>query len=160
VRTHEEIAATKITEPTPGVYVLDLGQNMVSWGRFKFHADKGLLLTFRYSEMLSADGTLYTIPLRGARATDHYVAKGEGEETWEPLFTSHGFRYVEIAGLKEKPSLDALTGIDPHNGMPRTGPFECSNELANKLFHNIIWGQKGNYFEVPTDYPQRDERMG
>ena len=160
IRTQEEIKPLTISEPTPGVYVFDLGQNMVGWARFKLNATKGQALTFRYSEMLTPQGTPYTIPLRGARVTDHYIAKGGGEETWSPIFTSHGFRYVEIAGLKDKPSLDAVTGIVAHADIPRTGYFESSDEAVNKLFHNIIWGQKGNYTDVPTDCPQRDERLG
>ncbi len=160
IRTQEEIKPLKIAEPTPNVYVFDLGQNMVGWARFKLNAEKGQELTFRYSEMLTPEGTPYTIPLRGARVIDHYIAKGGGEETWAPIFTSHGFRYVEITGLKEKPSLDAVTGVVAHADIPRTGYFESSSEAVNKLFHNIIWGQKGNYTDVPTDCPQRDERLG
>ncbi len=161
IRTHEQLPAKTVAEPKPGVYVFDLGQNMVGWVRLKIKADRGQMLTLRYSEMLQPDGMVYTIPLRGARATDHYVAKGDGaEEMWEPLFTSHGFRYVELTGVKERPSLDAITGIVAHADMPQTMSFECSSPEVNQLFHNIIWGQKGNYFEVPTDCPQRDERMG
>ncbi len=119
IRTHEEIKPLKIAEPVPHVYVFDLGQNMVGWAKFKLNAQKGQELTFRYTEMLTAEGTPYTIHLRGARVTDHYVAKGGGEETWSPIFTSHGFRYVEITGLKEKPPLDAVTGIVAHADMGR-----------------------------------------
>src|SRR5262249_16941892 len=120
----------------------------------------GQQLRFRYSEMLNDDGTPYTISLRGARVTDYYTARGTGEEIFEPIFTSHGFRYVEITGLKNKPELDVVTGAAANADMARTGFFECSNPAVNQLFHNIIWGQKGNYFEVPTDCPQRDERLG
>ena len=161
VRTHEELPAKSVKEPVPGVYVFDLGQNMVGWARFKLSGlSAGQTLRFRYTEMLNDDGTPYTVHLRGARVTDHYTAKGGGEESWEPIFTFHGFRYVEITGLKSKPAVDAVTGVVAGADMERTGTFESSSELANQLFHNIIWGQKGNYFEVPFDCPQRDERLG
>jgi alpha-L-rhamnosidase len=161
VRRHERIAAKAITEPKPGVYIFDLGQNMVGWVHLKLTDQKpGTKITLRHMEMLNPDGTLYLTSLRGARAQDEYIARGGGEENWEPRFTFHGFRYVEVTGLSAKPSLDAISGVVVHSDMPRTGEFECSNKLVNQLQHNIIWGQKGNYLEIPTDCPQRDERLG
>jgi alpha-L-rhamnosidase len=159
VVTTDELKARSIAEPRPGIYVFDLGQNMVGWARIKLSAPKDARIVVRYSEMLNPDGTLYTTALRSARATDTYVSRG-GEFTWEPSFTFHGFRYVEISGAGEKPPLDAVTGIVVHSDMRRTGWFECSNPLVNQLVSNIVWGQKGNYLEVPTDCPQRDERLG
>jgi alpha-L-rhamnosidase len=121
----------------------------------------GTTITLHHAEMLNPDGTLYLTALRQARAMDTYICKGgDGTEGFEPKFTSHGFRYVAVEGLKGKPSLDAITGIVVGSDIPRTGTFECSDKNVNQLFHNIIWGQKGNYFEVPTDCPQRDERLG
>jgi alpha-L-rhamnosidase len=160
IRRQETLSPQKITEPSPGVYLFDLGQNMVGWARLKFHGTAGQRITFRYGEMLNPDGTLYTANLRGATATDYYIANGSGEETFEPYFTFHGFRYVEVRGLPTKPDLDDLAGIVIHSQMDRTGTFECSSPLLNQLFHNIIWGQKGNYVGLPTDCPQRDERAG
>lgn len=157
---HETIDSQKITETKPGVYTFDLGQNMVGWTRLKLSGKAGTTITIRQTEMLNADGSLYTTALRGARATDAYTFKGDGVETFEPKFTFHGFRYVEITGLDKKPNLDAVTGIVVHSNMERTGEFSCSNADVNQLFHNIIWGQKGNYFDVPFDCPQRDERLG
>lgn len=157
---HETIKSQKITEPVNGSYVFDLGQNMVGWAKFKLHGKKGQKITFRYTEMLNPDGTLYTTALRGARATDSYTPAADGTFEWEPTFTFHGFRYVEITGLDYKPSLDAVTGVVIHADMKRSGYIETSNPLVNQLVHNIIWGQKGNYLEVPTDCPQRDERLG
>lgn len=159
---HEEIAAKTVTEPVPGRYVFDLGQNMVGWVRLKVKGQKpGARIAVRHTEMLNPDGTPYLASLRAARAQDTYWAKGgDGDEIWEPKFTFHGFRYVEITGLQGRPALDAVTGIVVHQPMPRTGEFESSSKLLNQLFHNIIWGQKGNYLEVPTDCPQRDERLG
>ena len=93
-------------------------------------------------------------------ATDNYTFKGDGEEIWEPKFTFHGFRYVEIAGFLENVSRDTVTGIVLHSDMETTGDFECSDPIINQLQHNILWGQKGNFVDVPTDCPQRDERLG
>ncbi len=159
-RRHEELPTVKTTEPKPGVFIFDLGQNMVGWARLKLKGKFGQRITVRYGEMLNPDGTLYTANLRGATATDTFVLSGKGVETVEPHFTFHGFRYVEVAGLTGKSEPDAVTGIVVHSEMERTGTFECSSPLVNQLYHNIIWGQKGNYLEVPTDCPQRDERAG
>ncbi|QPC84683.1 glycoside hydrolase family 78 protein [Phototrophicus methaneseepsis] len=141
-------------------WVFDLGQNMVGRVRFKGIAPAGTTVTFRFAEILDADDTLYTTNLRSARATDYYTFKGEGEETWESKFTFHGFRYVEIEGYHGDVSKDTITGIVLHSAMKQTGTFECSDPLLNQLQSNILWGQKGNFLELPTDCPQRDERLG
>lgn len=154
-----ELPARKLTEPRPGAYTFDLGQNMVGWVRLKVNGRPGQKITVRHGEMLNADGSIYTANLRGAAAVDTYILRG-GEQTLEPYFTFHGFQYVEVTGLTAKPTLDAVTGIAVNSDIRRTGQFECSNPLVNRLFSNIIWGQKGNYLEVPTDCPQRDERAG
>lgn len=159
-RPIDELPALKLTEPRPGCWTFDLGQNMVGWVRLKVRGAAGQRITVRHAEMLNADGTVYTAALRSCPATDFYILSGDSEETLEPYFTFHGFRYVEVRGLTSKPSLDAVTGIVVHTPMHRTGHFECSYPLLNQLYSNIIWGQKGNYLEIPTDCPQRDERMG
>ena len=159
-RVIQELKAVKLTEPRPGCYTFDLGQNMVGWVRLRARGDSGDRITVRHAEMVNPDGTLYTVALRSCPAADFFVLSGKGEETLEPYFTFHGFRYVEVRGLKSRPSLDAVTGLVVHTDMRRTGTFECSHPLLNQLYSNIIWGQKGNYLEVPTDCPQRDERMG
>lgn len=141
-------------------YVFDLGQNMVGWVRLKGSAPAGTTATLRFAEVLNPDGSLYTTNLRAARATDHYTFKGEGEEVWEPKFTFHGFRYVELSGYPGEIKDDTITGVVLHSEMPRTGEFECSDSLINQLQQNIVWGQKGNFIDVPTDCPQRDERQG
>lgn len=120
----------------------------------------GKPITLRYAERLNPDGTIYTENLRGARATDVSLPKSNQEEIWSPRFTFHGFQYVEMTGLAERPPLDSVTGLVLHSDMRRTGDFECSEPLVNRLFQNILWGQKGNFLEVPTDCPQRDERLG
>jgi alpha-L-rhamnosidase len=160
LRRHEELTALAVKKSPSGSYIFDLGQNMVGWVRLKVHGKPGQRITVRHGEMLNPDGTLYTINLRGAIATDFFELAGKGEETLEPHFTFHGFRYVELLGLDYPPETSAVTGIVVHTPMRRAGHFECSHPLVNKLFRNIVWGQKGNYFEVPTDCPQRDERMG
>lgn len=159
VRRFEELKTIAVTEPRKGSYVFDLGQNLVGFVRLNVKGKSGQRLVVRHAEMLNPDGTMYTSNLRGATATDYFWLNGK-QQTLEPAFTFHGFRYVEIIGLTEEPSASMVTGIVVHTDMDRTGSFECSNELVNKLYHNIIWGQKGNYLEIPTDCPQRDERLG
>ncbi len=141
-------------------FIFDLGQNMVGRVRFKGSAPPGTTITLRFAEVLNPDGTLYTANLRTARATDYYTFKGAGEESWEPKFTFHGFRYVELVGYPGPVSRDTLTGLVLHSEMAPTGHFECSDPLLNQLQTNIIWGQKGNFVDIPTDCPQRDERLG
>lgn len=141
-------------------YVFDLGQNMVGRVRFKGSAPAGTSITLRFAEVLNPDGSLYTTNLRNARATDYYTFKGTSEEVWEPKFTFHGFRYVELLDYPGKIDHDTITGVVLHSDMPPTGDFECSDPIINQLQHNIVWGQKGNFVDVPTDCPQRDERLG
>jgi alpha-L-rhamnosidase len=159
VRRIEELKPVSRKEIRPGVFLYDLGQNMVGWVRLKAKAAAGQEIQMRFGEMLDADGSLYTKNLRGAKATALYIAKGTGVETWEPRFSFFGFRYVELSGV-ESPAKDAITGVVVHSDLPRIGRFECSNPMLNKLYSNTLWGQKGNFLEVPTDCPQRDERMG
>ncbi|MCX6879810.1 MAG: glycoside hydrolase family 78 protein [Verrucomicrobia bacterium] len=159
-RVMNELPALKVTEPKPGCWTFDLGQNMVGWVRLKVRGTAGQRLTVRHGEKINADGTIYTAALRSCPATDYFILSGKGEETLEPCFTFHGFQYVEVRGLTAKPDPGMVTGMVVHTPMRRTGSFECSHPLLNQLYSNIIWGQKGNYLEVPTDCPQRDERMG
>jgi len=159
VRETGEVRARAVKEPKPGRWTFDLGQNMVGVVRLKIDAPAGTRITIRHAEMLNPDGTIYTTNLRGAPSIDTYVARGGGE-TWQPRFTFHGFRYVELTGLAAKPSLGAVTGIVIGSDTPRAGEFACSDPRVNQLQSNIQWGQRGNYLSVPTDCPQRDERMG
>ena len=132
---------------------------MVGWARLKVAAPAGQQITLRFAEMLGADGNAYTANLRGAEATARYTARGDSVEVWEPSFTFFGFRYVEMTGASA-PLDDAITGIVVHSDLERIGHFESSNPLLNKLYANTLWGQKGNFLELPTDCPQRDERLG
>jgi alpha-L-rhamnosidase len=143
------------------VHVFDLGQNMVGWVRLAVRGQRGSAVRMRFAEMLESDGTLHVENLRSARPQDTYVLRGGDEvEVFEPRFTFHGFRYVEVTGLPEPPTLETITGIVVHSDTPWTGRFECSSELVNQLWRNVTWGQRGNFLSVPTDCPQRDERLG
>ncbi len=155
------IALLNAESPDP---IFDMGQNMVGWVRLKLTAKAGTTIRIRFGEMLDEKGRLYTANLRSARATDYYTCKGGGEEIWEPRFTFHGFRYVELHGdlfnMPVKISKETVTGIVVNSDMAETGAFECSDKLVNQLQSNIQWGQRGNYVDIPTDCPQRDERLG
>jgi alpha-L-rhamnosidase len=159
VRPTRELPTVKISEPKPNTYVFDLGQNFSGWARLKVTGKAGDKVNLQFAEMLNADGTVYHDNLRTARAADNYILKGGGEEIYEPHFTFHGFRYVEVTGLTEKPSKETITGIVIHSDAPMTSAFECSNPMLNQLHSNVVWGQLSNYLEVPTDCPQRDERL-
>jgi alpha-L-rhamnosidase len=160
VRELAELKPVKETEPQTGRWVFDLGQNMVGVVRLKISAPAGTEITLRHAEMLNPDGTLYTKNLRGAPSIDHYICDGHGVEIWQPAFTFHGFRYVELSGAPQRPAESAVTGIVIGSDTPRTGSFTCSDARVNQLESNIQWGQRGNYLSIPTDCPQRDERLG
>jgi alpha-L-rhamnosidase len=160
VRRTEEIKPKAITEPKPGVFVYDMGQNMVGWVRLAVQGPTGTKVKMRFAEMLSPDGMVYMTNLRSARCTDTYILAGGGKEVWEPRTTFHGFRYVEVTGYPGKPDTGAITGVVVGSDTPVAGSLVTSNPQVNQLYHNIVWGQRGNFLEVPTDCPQRDERLG
>ncbi|MCP5532634.1 MAG: family 78 glycoside hydrolase catalytic domain [Akkermansiaceae bacterium] len=162
VRIVKEVTAKSVNEPTPGRFVFDLGQNIVGWPKLRIPVRKDQTVTVRFAEMLEKDGTLYTANYRRAKSTDHYTAAEDGTVTWHPVFTFHGFRYVELSGLPEgtKPEPGWVTGAVLHSDFGWTGRFTSSHDLLNQLQSNIIWGLRGNFLDVPTDCPQRDERLG
>ncbi len=160
VRRIQELRPVAILRTPAGATVFDMGQNMVGWVRLRVRGPAGTVVTLRHAEVLDRAGNLYTANLRAAAQTDRYTLRGEGEEVFEPHFTFHGFRYVQVDGYPGVPTLDALTGIVAHSDMAVTGDFETSSPALNQLQHNIRWGQKGNFVDVPTDCPQRDERLG
>lgn len=160
VRAMQEIKPVKIIRTPQGDTVLDMGQNMVGWMRVRVNAAAGTVITLRHAEVLDSKGNFYTANLRSAKQTDQYTASGRGVETFEPHFTFHGFRYVAVDGWPGELPLDAFTGIVVHSAVEPTGTFESSNAMLNQLQHNIIWGQEGNFVDIPTDCPQRDERLG
>lgn len=161
IRITEELPARALTEPADGVFIFDLGQNIAGIVRLRVKGEAGTLLKLRYGEMLHPDGRLMTENLRRARATDFYTLRGDPEgEDWQPRFTYHGFRYVEVSGLAVEPGLEAVTGLALHNDTPLTGEFACSDEVMTRFWKNTQWTQRANFIEVPTDCPQRDERFG
>lgn len=160
VRVLRELPGIAVSEPVPGRWTFDLGQNMVGVVLLRVSEAPGTVLTIRHAEMLNADGTIYTENLRGAAATDTYICRGGGLEEWRPRFTFHGFRYVEVTGLENAPGVSMVTGVVLGTDVPKVGEFACSDERLNKLQSNIVWGLHGNYLSIPTDCPQRDERMG
>ncbi|MFN8006360.1 MAG: family 78 glycoside hydrolase catalytic domain [Terriglobia bacterium] len=160
IRVVKEITPIRSTQLNPGAAIFDLGQNIVGWCRLKVHGNPGDQITVRYAEMLGDNGGIYTANLRGAPATDHFVLRGEGEETLEPHFTYHGFRYVEVSGLSYSPSVESVLGRVFYSSAPETGSFETSSPLFNQLMQNIVWTQRANLESIPTDCPQRDERLG
>ncbi|MBA4146624.1 MAG: family 78 glycoside hydrolase catalytic domain [Verrucomicrobia bacterium] len=163
IRVTEELQTRRITEPSKGVYIFDLGQNFAGNIRLKVSGPAGTKLQLRFGEMLHPDGRLMTENLRRARATDFYTLRGSdtgAPETWQPSFTYHGFQYVEITGLSSKPAPDMVTGLVLHNDTPLVGSFECADDVINKLAQNAQWTQRANFIEIPTDCPQRDERLG
>ena len=160
VKAIEEIKPIKLITTPTGETVFDMGQNMVGWVRLKVQGKKDDQVTLKFAEVLTKEGNFYTDNLRSAKCTDNFILNGSGIETFEPHFTFHGFRFVKIEGLSAQPSLDQITGVVIHSDMTPTGTFACSDPMINQLQHNIQWGQKGNFLDVPTDCPQRDERLG
>lgn len=160
VRVVEKLVPVSVNEIRPGVFIFDLGQNIAGWVRLQVNAPHGTKITIRHGERLSPDGTLYTENLRRAKATDVYICKGSGVEVFEPHFTFHGFQYVELTGLPYKPGKETVTGCVVRSATPPAGHFECSHPGVNRLWLNGLWSQKDNFLTVPTDCPQRDERLG
>jgi alpha-L-rhamnosidase len=160
LRVTETLKPVSVKKLATGVFIFDLGQNMVGWCRLRVVGPKGTEIHLRHAETLSPDGSLYVANLRAARAEDVYTLRGEGAEIFEPRFTYHGFRYVEVTGYPGDPTTAALEGRVVHDNMARAGDFTSSSELLNKIHHNMFWGIRGNYRSIPTDCPQRDERQG
>ncbi|WP_045234815.1 glycoside hydrolase family 78 protein [Deinococcus pimensis] len=159
VRRVQELRPVRIFTSPSGRTLVDFGQNLVGWVRFTVQGEAGRTVTLRHAEVLE-HGELGTRPLRFAAATDHYTLKGEGVEVWEPRFTFHGFRYCEVEGWPGELKEDDLVAIVVHSDLERRGWFECSDVLVNQLHENVVWGMRGNFLDVPTDCPQRDERLG
>ncbi|WP_150306398.1 family 78 glycoside hydrolase catalytic domain [Planctomonas psychrotolerans] len=167
VRRIEELAVQEVIRTPAGATVLDFGQNLVGWLRIRVRGEAGSTVTLRHAEVLE-HGELGTRPLRRAAATDSYTlagaegagAEGAGPEVWEPEFTFHGFRYAEIDGWPGELDPADITAVVVHSDMERTGWFDSSHELVNRLHENVVWGLRGNFLSLPTDCPQRDERLG
>ena len=160
LRRKQEIKPARIIHTPAGETVFDFGQNMVGWVRLKVHGPAGTVVRLRHAEVLDKAGNFYTANLRDAKQTVQYTLKGVGTEFYEPHFSFQGFRYVAIDGFPGSPTPDALTGIVVYSDLEQSGTFTSSNPLLNRLQENIVWGQRGNFVDVPTDCPQRDERLG
>ncbi len=154
------IRPISITQTANGTYIYDMGQNMVGWTSLTVSGARGTTVTLSHAEMLNPDGTLYLDNLRVAVQQNHFTLKGGDVETYEPHFTFHGFRYVELIGFPGEPDLDTIIGKVVHSETPERGWLETSSTMVNQLYSNITWGQRGNFLSVPTDCPQRDERLG
>ncbi len=161
VTVQQEFAPKAITQPRPGVWIADLGQNFAGWNRLRVTGPAGTRVTLRHGEILNADGTLYTTNLRAAQATDTFTLAGTGApEVFEPHFTVHGYRYVEITGFPGTFGAGNLTGLAAWTDGAETGTFTTSDPLINQVQHNILWGARSNLLSIPSDCPQRDERLG
>lgn len=159
VRRTQLVAPVSIEASPSGRTIVDFGQNLVGRLHINVSGEAGTTITLRHAEIL-LDGELCTAPLRGATATDRYTLRGAREETWEPRFTFHGFRYAEVEGWPGELRPEHVTAVVCHSDMERTGWFECSDDRVGRLHENIVWGMRGNFLDVPTDCPQRDERLG
>ncbi len=161
IRIEREIQPVKITSLDSGKFIFDMGQNFAGFARLQAKGPAGTKIVLRFGELLNPDGTLYTANLRSARATDIFILRGTGQvETFEPHFTYHGYRFVEMSGYPGTPDKSTLTGLVVHSAAPEIGHFACSDSLLNQIQHNISWGLRSNIMSVPTDCPQRDERLG
>ncbi len=160
IRKIQELVPKEITKVDDDTYMVNMGQNFAGWLKLRVSGQRGDSIVMRFGEKLNADGSLHTRNLRTARCTDTYVLNGDEVETWEPKFTYHGFQFVEIKGFPGELKKEHLTGVVLHSDLPQIGSFSCSDPLINQIQSNILWSQRSNYFDVPTDCPQRDERMG
>jgi alpha-L-rhamnosidase len=156
----QELTPLSILKTPAGGTVIDMGQNMVGWVKLKVQGPAGSVVTLHHAEVLDKAGNFYTENLRAAKQAIQFTLKGTGVETFEPHFTFQGFRYVLVQGFPGELAKENVSGVVIHSDMRPVGSFESSSPLINKLQHNIIWGQKGNFLDVPTDCPQRDERLG
>ena len=155
----KRVAAVELIHTPAGETVIDFGQNLTGFVEVTADCSNGTEIIVRHAEVLDKHGNFYVENLRTARCTDRFICSGEGD-TFAPHFTFHGFRYIAVDGLGESPDLSSFTGCVLHTDMEQTGSFSCSHDMVNQLQHNIEWGQRGNFLDVPTDCPQRDERLG
>jgi alpha-L-rhamnosidase len=161
VTAYEEFAAKSVTQPKPGTYILDLGRNFAGIPRLILrNTTPGQTITLRFAERLNPDGSIYTTNYRSARSIDTYVCKGAPVEDWAPRFTFHGFQYIEVTGLTGPPFADTVTALALSSATPIVGSFVSSDPMLNQLHSNIYYTQRSNFIEIPTDCPQRDERLG
>jgi alpha-L-rhamnosidase len=160
IREEKLLAAKTVSSPRSGVYVFDFGQNLSGVAKIRARGNAGTDVELRFAEVLNPDGTLYTDNLRTAKVTDHFILAGKGDEEFQPAFTYHGFRYLEVSGLGYAPKMEDVKAVVFHTDAPFTSALKTDNAMLNQLWSNILWGQRSNFVGVPTDCPQRDERLG
>jgi alpha-L-rhamnosidase len=160
VRVERLLDARTTSTPKPGVTIYDFGQNLAGVARLRVSGAAGEQVQLRFAEILNADGTLYTDNLRTAKATDRFILSGKGTEEYQARFTFHGFRYVELTGPATTLDIAAVKAVVFHTDAPFTMQFHSASPMINQLWSNILWGQRSNFISVPTDCPQRDERLG
>jgi alpha-L-rhamnosidase len=160
IRRIKALQPVKMSSPVSGVNIYDFGQNFAGWVRLRVQGPRGAKVKLRFTELLNPDGSLNVAPNRSARAEDTYILRGGDVEYYEPRFTYHGFRYVEVTGYPGTPGLDSIEGVVVNSDVRTTGGFTCSNQLINDIHRNVVWGQLSNMVSIPTDCPQRDERLG
>jgi len=160
VRIQEELPPVAVTLRDACHAIYDFGENIAGWTRIAVRGEAGVHVTLRHAEALDAEGSLYTANLRSAQQTDHYILRGDGVEVFAPHFTYHGFRYVEVETAAPLSAPLQITGIVVYSDLETTGSFACSDARLNQLQRNIVRSQRGNFIDIPTDCPQRDERLG
>lgn len=160
ITLHENIHPVKIFTTPKGEKVLDFGQNLVGWVKVKASGKRGDSIVIKHAEVLDRAGNFYTENMRAAKTTATYILSGKENEAFQPHFTFFGFRYIKVDGYPGEIKPENFTAMVLHSNMEATGNFSSSDSMVNQLQHNIIWGQKGNFLDVPTDCPQRDERLG
>ncbi len=160
IRVEKTLEPKNVTNPAAGVYIFDFGQNLSGVARIRAQGPAGTDVKLRFAEVLNPDGSLYVENLRTAKATDHFILAGNGSEAYQPSFTFHGFRYVEVSGVKTKPQPRDVEAVVFHTDAPFTATLKTGSPMINQLWSNILWGQRSNFIGVPTDCPQRDERLG
>lgn len=160
IRATQQVSVKAVTSPAPGTFIYDFGQNLAGVARVQVAGRAGTDVRMRFGEQLNADGTLYVANLRNAKATDHFILSGKGLEEYEPSFTFHGFRYLEITGVENAPPMASVQAVVLNTDAPETVQLKTGNAMVNQLWSNILWGQRSNFVGLPTDCPQRDERLG
>ena len=160
IRAIEQVAPKAVTHPAPGISIYDFGQNLAGVAHLRTERAKGTQIKLRYGEELNSDGTLFVANLRNAKATDSFTFAGNGLEEYQPSFTFHGFRYLEVSGLSEPLPLSDVKVVVLHTDATEDVKLHTGNSMVNQLWSNILWGQRSNFVGLPTDCPQRDERLG
>ncbi len=160
IRILQTLPPVSVTSPADGILVCDFGQNFAGWARIRLSGTRGKELLFRYAEVLYPNGLVNQENLLKAKVTDTYILRGDGEEIYEPHFTYHGFRYLQIEGCDALPDAEDIVGCIVSNDVRQIGRFTCGDPLLNRLHQNILWTERSNMHSIPTDCPQRSERMG